>query len=70
MFELLVGIGIGCLGLFIFARLNKRKFIRYMSTDLDILMNNTRDEINKAKDSEAVEKIIAMFKEKLAKILK
>jgi predicted transcriptional regulator len=70
LFLLVLGFVIGCAATFLFARYNKKKFMRYMTTDIDLLVKNTQEEIKNISDPEKAKAILAGLKTKVDAILK
>jgi hypothetical protein len=67
---LLVGFAGGCIATLFFARANQKKFFRYMTTDLEVLMKNTQDEIKNATDTNKAKLAFDKMKATLDGILK
>jgi predicted transcriptional regulator len=70
LFLLALGFALGCVCTFLFARYNKKKFLRYMTTDIDLLVKNAQEEIKNVSDPEKAKAILAGLKTKVDVILK
>jgi len=66
----LIGFVVGCAAVFFFARANKKKFLRYMMTDLEVLMKNSQEELRRATDVERAKVVVDEFKRKVEDLLK